>query len=142
MNRKRINEIIKHANDIKDTWGNNPFYLAKRYGINIISRPGNGPSARLLKLSNYPATIFISGCPSERGQIVLCAHELGHFLLTDRDLSRYTGTYNTLINEEEYEANLFAVALLFNESDFRYPINQMSNYTLKQILDYNLRTDS
>ena len=38
----------------------------------------------------------------------------------------------------EYEANLFAVSLLFDEEDFNIKMLNMSNYLLKQVLDYNI----
>lgn len=41
----------------------------------------------------------------------------------------------------EYEANLFAVSLLFNESDFNMKVLNMSNYLLKQVLDYNIAVE-
>ena len=38
----------------------------------------------------------------------------------------------------EYEVNLFAVALLFDEGSFNMPLAEMSNYTLQSILDANI----
>ena len=38
----------------------------------------------------------------------------------------------------EYEANLFAVALLCNEDEFNMPLAKMSNAVLKSILDCNV----
>ena len=37
-----------------------------------------------------------------------------------------------------YEANLFAVALLCNEDEFNMPLAKMSNAVLKSILDCNV----
>ena len=42
-------------------------------------------------------------------------------------------------SKEEYEANLFAVSLLFDDDQFNMPILEMSNYILKSILDWNIR---
>ena len=48
--------------------------------------------------------------------------------------------YPTMIMlNAEYEANLFAVSLLFDDDQFNMPISEMSNYILKSILDWNIR---
>ena len=38
----------------------------------------------------------------------------------------------------EYEANLFAVSLLFNKCDFNMKFLNISNSLLKHVLDYNI----
>ena len=43
-----------------------------------------------------------------------------------------------LLKNVNIEANLFAVSLLFDEEDFNIKMLNMSNYLLKQILDYNI----
>lgn len=69
---------------------------------------------------------------------VLCAHELGHVLIHDNELTnQFNGTGN---EKHEYEANLFAVALLFNQEDLCMRIEDMDNYILKILLDHNIST--
>ena len=41
-------------------------------------------------------------------------------------------------SDYEYEANLFAVALLVDEQRLNMPLRQMSNAALKSVIDYNL----
>ncbi len=136
---RRTDEIIAFAKDIRKNWGCNPMEIAERFGIRVNYSDGTKPSAYTIKLTNYPTVIRITGCNNcMSGAMVLCAHELGHALLHDDGVNLFSGTSKTIINEVEYEANLFAVALLFSEDDFNIPIRKMNNYILKTILDYNL----
>ena len=139
MKLSRAKEIIRTAQDIKQNWGDNPFKIADYLGINLIFSPAKEPAGKIYKVGNYPAVISISGCTTDAGKIVMCAHELGHFFLHD-GINNFDGTYtyDSISDATEHEANLFAVALLFNEEDFNMPIIQMQNYILKGILDYNL----
>ena len=139
MRTVRTDEIIAYAKDLKKQWGNNPINIARRFGINVLINDSNEIKAQTIKLDNYPTIISIYGCKDPIGQRVLCAHELGHALLHNDFVNKYSGSYKTLINETEYEANLFAVALLFDDKDFYIPISRMSNYLLKAVHDYNIR---
>lgn len=65
---------------------------------------------------------------------ILCAHELGHIIL-HKGNNRFKG--DNL--EYEYEANLFAVALLFSEEDFSMKFVEMSSFTLQTILELNIK---
>ena len=139
MSNDRTKEIIGFARDICRNWGKDPISIARRLGINVIYRPGDEPGAHIIKAENYPTIISITGCDNTVGRQVLCAHELGHALLHEDGVNRFEGTYATIVNDIEYEANLFAVALLFDEWKFNMPLEKMSNYLLKSVLDYNLR---
>ena len=66
---------------------------------------------------------------------VLCAHELGHAVLNHP----FKSSYKDSNLKNEYEANLFAVALLFDDDLFNMPIIDMSNYVLETILDKNIK---
>ena len=70
--------------------------------------------------------------------MVLCAHELGHALLHSDAVNNFAATSKNAFKNVEYEANLFAVSLLFDEEDFNIKMLNMSNYLLKQVLDYNI----
>jgi hypothetical protein len=50
----------------------------------------------------------------------------------------YLANPNSLSNLNECEANLFAIALLFDPSLFIFDIQRMVNYILKAILDHNV----
>ena len=69
----------------------------------------------------------------------MCAHELGHALLHDELVNHFDVTRNNMNNNVEYEANLFAVALLADESQLCVPFNKLSNAALKAIMDYNIK---
>ncbi len=139
MSNSRTEEIIALAHDVRRNWGRDPIRIAEHIGIEIFYQPGEKPEAYTVKLEDYPTIISISGCDDYVRRQVLCAHELGHALLHDSGVNRFEGSYKTVVNDIEYEANLFAVALLFNEKDFCIPLTLMNNYLLKGILDYNLQ---
>lgn len=132
------NEIIKLAKDIKNNY----------YGstiIDIIGHCGIEVSYTNLKREVYPAyTINSKGIPiivlnnnyNNKSQNILAAHELGHALLHNDNCYNAFGDSRDAI--KEYEANLFAVSLLFNENDLNTKISKMSNYELKFLLDYNI----
>lgn len=135
----RTREILDYVRDLKTTWGDDPFDIAERFGIKVNINNSGKPSAYIINMPNYPTVISIFGDISDVSRKVLCAHELGHAILHDNCvINRFTGTKDAVQNYTEYEANLFAVALLFNEEDFNRPISAMSNGMLKMILDYNI----
>ena len=129
-------DIIRYARELRCEYNTrDPYILAKHYGIRVgddlelsISK-----KAYTIKMDNYPTMIMINNVYDKRSRIVLCAHELGHALLHDSAI-----TEKNAFTDDEYEANLFAVSLLFDDKDFNMPITQMSNYILKSILDYNI----
>ena len=90
---------------------------------------------------NYPTIIIINGRYEHKSQLVLCAHELEHALLHSDDINNFAVTSKNAFKNVEYEANLFAVSLLFNENDFNMKVLNMSNYLLKQVLDYNIAVE-
>lgn len=87
--------------------------------------------------SDAPHTIIINSYFDERPKAILCAHELGHALLHDGTCNHFSA--NTIDNIKEFEANLFAIAFLFNKEDFIMDITAMDNYLLKGILDENYK---
>lgn len=135
----RTGEIISFARSIRRNWGSDPVEIANRLGIHVLFRDGRSVSAHTVKMDSYPTIISITGCEDPVGRQVLCAHELGHALLHDAGVNRFEGSYKSIVNNIEYEANLFAVALLFDDEELNTPISEMSNYVLKSILDCNIR---
>ena len=136
----RAQEIIDLANDIKTTWKTkNPFEIAHRLGILVMIRDSKVKdfTAQTIQTDGYPTIISINKRYSDTGKSVLCAHELGHALL-------HTGTNHFKVTETnmrtnvEYEANLFAVALLFEQSELSMSMEKMANSTLHALLDYNI----
>ena len=138
---RKPRDIIKLANEIKnELHTNNPLEIAGYYGIAVLKRNDTPPDfkAHIMRLVGYPSIISINGQYSEVACKVLCAHELGHALLHEGTLNLFSSSAGNINNIVEYEANLFAVALLCEESDLVIPLNKMNNAMLKCILDYNL----
>ena len=141
MNAK---DIIELARDFKRNWAtNNPYEIAEHLGIVVLHReiPVKGFTAQTVKTGGYPTIISINDTYSEKSKRVLCAHELGHALLHEGCVNHFAITRNNYSTNVEREANLFAVALLADDTiDDRLntPLSEMNNYLLKSILDYNL----
>ena len=137
----KAKDIKKLAEDLRDNYGTrNPFKLAERYGIRVVVSKmlPIDRKAYTIKSDNYPTIIIINGRYEYRSQLALCAHELGHALLHTDDINNFAVTSKNAFKNVEYEANLFAVSLLFDERDFNIKVLKMSNYLLKQVLDYNI----
>lgn len=137
----RAEEIKELAEDLRVNYNTcNPFELAERFGIRtIVSK--NLPidrKAYTVKAENYPTIIIINGKYDYRSRVILCAHELGHALLHSEGVNNFAVTSSNAFTDVEYEANLFAVSLLFNDKDFNVSFLNMSNYVLKQVLDGNI----
>lgn len=132
-------EIIKLVEDIKSKHdGVSVIDIIECYGFEIGYTD--------LKREVYPAYTMNSfkGVPrivlnnnyNNKSQNILAAHELGHAILHKDNCYNGFGDERDAI--KEYEANRFAVALLFNEADINTKFNKMSNYELKYLLDYNI----
>ncbi|MCM1988797.1 ImmA/IrrE family metallo-endopeptidase [Oceanirhabdus seepicola] len=133
-------KIIQLANSLKIKYGTkDPIELCKNLKIKISTtkiKPEIFP-AYILHVSENPS-IVLNEHYTINSQKILCAHELGHALLHKENiLNQFKGDSSS--EKIEYEANLFAVALLFNRSDFKIDILKMNNYLLEGILDYNLK---
>ncbi len=137
----RARDIKRLAQDLRGNYNTkDPFVIARKFGIrtvisNVLPKE---TKAYTIKSENYPTIIMINGSYEYKSQVVLCAHELGHALLHEDGVNNFAVTTKNAFKNVEYEANLFAVSLLFNECDFNIKILNMSNYLLKQILDHNI----
>ena len=137
---ERRKEILEFVRDLKSNLGSDPFRIAEYCGIRVLEKKALKPAGSTIRMTGYPAVITLYGCETQASRHVICAHELGHALLhEDVTVNRFDGTYAGIMGRSEHEANLFAVALLFDENDFNCRLEDMSNYSLKSILDYNLR---
>ena len=135
----RTDEIIDFVRDIKENWGNDPFNIAERLGIRVIIRNGGRPGGNIVSIPSYFTIISILGNVSDAARKVLCAHELGHAMLHQCSSINYFNVSTRQQDMTEYEANLFAVSLLFNEEEFDRPLSEMPNSLLRMILDYNIK---
>ena len=100
---------------------NNPFKLAKRLNIEIIY-DDLGDIKGLFKKILRRKYIFINSTLSEFEKKIICAHELGHaYLHSSREL-QFLIDKTTLIRSSklEYEANLFAHYLIFENNNDEY----------------------
>lgn len=135
------NEIIDYAIDLKKKYDtNNPFILAENLGINIgFTSLKKTPftAAYTLRVAVKEAKIIINNNFDSRSQKILCAHELGHALLHKDGINHFNNKVSDK-KDYEFEANLFAVSLLFERNIFDIDIQYMNNYILKSILDYNI----
>ncbi|CDI49997.1 ImmA/IrrE family metallo-endopeptidase [Clostridium tetani] len=134
----RQDEIIKLAKSLKKQYTTNPIEICNKLGIDInyTNLKPNIYAAYTTRIGKKPV-IRLNSHFTLKSQRVLCAHELGHALMHgNKIINEFNDNHNGV---NEYEANLFAVALLFNETDFAIDIKQMDNYMLKGILDYNIR---
>lgn len=137
----KASEIIKIAKDIRRTWKTkDPYKIAEKLGIEVVERNANikGFKAHTIKTEGYPTIIAINKNYADISKRVLCAHELGHALLHSEGINHFDVTSKNAMTNVEYEANLFALALLVDEGKLNMPISKMSNYTIKTILDYNI----
>ena len=138
-------DIIDFARDIKHFRGtNDPFEIAGYYGIHVrcVDSYLNEFTAHTIKSEKYPTIITINNIYDEFSQRVLCAHELGHALLHSSGVNHFAYTRQNIHTNVEYEANLFAIALLGDdtmEDALAAPLETLSGYTLKSILDYNIK---
>ncbi|WP_455793575.1 ImmA/IrrE family metallo-endopeptidase [Clostridium butyricum] len=135
------NEIIEFAKEIRNIYHGESV-------IDVIRQNDIAISFTNLNPKMYPAytintgkttAIILNNHFNVIQQNILAAHELGHILLHDDKIINQFGGDNEI---QEYEANLFAVALLFDENEFNVKFNKLTNYELKYILDHNIKFNS
>lgn len=135
------NYIISFANMLKRKYNtNDPIKIAEER--KIIVWPNDAFVNFIIKANTYKdregrRIIAINPSYDNLSRKVLCAHELGHALFDGNCGSKLE--YGDKRLSHEYVANLFAVALLFSPDEFNIPLTEMSNYTLKTILDMNIK---
>lgn len=100
---------------------------------------GKDFTAYTVGFTNCPTMITINNNYSELSKRILCAHELGHALLhSDISINHFAVNSSNINTSVEWEANLFAIALLANEetlSQLALPLENMNNYLLKSIMN-------
>ena len=137
-------DIIEMAKSFKKHWGtNNPYEIAEHLGISIIHTKSliKDFTAHTIKTPGYPTIISINDKYTEKSKKILCAHELGHALLHEQCINHFAVTSSNVMTNIEFEANLFAIALLTDDDinmKLSIPLEKMNNYLLKTIMDYNI----
>ena len=138
MKNKRI---VNYAREIAGITGTrDPFEIASRLGINVEFRQYSKSVKGYCRKIFDRLYIIINSNYCKKSQKVICAHELGHAIL-HTDFSEVVSSMSFEDHDRdgmEYEANLFAAALLLNQKDLATDISQLSNYVLKGIFDANM----
>lgn len=135
-------DIIRYARELRREYHTqNPYKLAEHFGIRVVDGFHTDVSRKAftVKMETYPTMIMLNAAYDKKSRVVLCAHELGHALLHEEGMNHFSVNEKNVFTNTEYEANLFAVSLLFDDDQFNMPISEMSNYILKSILDWNIR---
>ena len=126
--KKRAERLIKNCGT------DNPFTAADFLGIKIMELDLSGPFGHYLKYSNRKRIIIAPYTPAKLRNFV-CAHELGHALVTEDDnttlLTAFTGRA-ALSNIVERRANEFAVRFLLNDAYLKENTD-ISVYTLADL---------
>ena len=135
-------DIIRYARELRREYHTqNPYKLAEHFGIRVMDGFHTDVSRKAftVKMETYPTMIMLNAAYDKKSRMVLCAHELGHALLHEEGMNHFSVNEKNVFTNTEYEANLFAVSLLFDDDQFNMPISEMSNYILKSILDWNIK---
>lgn len=108
------------ADIIKKCKTNDPFKISTSLGLNIMYRDIGSLKGMSIVIKRNPFILINQNLhPAMRR--VICAHELGHLLLHRGLLSEAAlirrSTQMHLDERPEYEANLFAAALLIDERE-------------------------
>lgn len=128
-----IKEAVENLKNIYKT--NDPFEICNYLGINIKLVNYN-PSYKACFVEIFDnRIIYINSKFLEKSKSILCAHELGHIILNHQNINHFESE-NT---ELEREANLFALYMLFDESEFDMKFENMNSYLVKCILDKNIK---
>lgn len=128
--------IILYARLLRSIFGTtNALEIARQlqYEVNFVDADIRSIKANTYRYENGTKAIFINKRYDDTSRNILCAHELGHAVFNHE----YKHNYKDKNLKHEYVVNLFAVALLFDDS-FNIPLVNMSNYALQSILDKNI----
>lgn len=118
-------EIKKIVKKLKEEYGTNcPFKLCKYLGINIMYLE-LGEIKGFFKSIGELKYIVINDSLSEFDSKFVCAHELGHSLLHDKDEMKFLLEHAKIIKHSKYEkeANLFA-GLLLKDDEINEYVNE------------------
>ena len=123
----------------------NPFEIARQLGIEVMFCDDFGPLKGMYRVIKRNRFIFINKNMSERMQIIVCAHELGHDQL-HRKLAKTNALREFMLYDmttrPEYEANIVAAEILLDTDevlDYIYNYGYTSEQTARAMgTDINL----
>ena len=131
-------EIVEFATGLKRTYHtNDPYELARIFGIKVEEQLEcmKWFKAQAVKFKGYVPYIVINGNYDERSKRVMCAHELGHVFLHDDTLNNFTNPGGRINMDAEYEANLFALALLEEQANLNMNMADIPAYLVQNIVE-------
>ncbi|MCX7829245.1 MAG: ImmA/IrrE family metallo-endopeptidase [Thermanaerothrix sp.] len=96
-----------------------PERIAWEKGIKIIHLPFRSIYGMSLRLGRHKLIGVKSDLP-EPAQKLVIGHELGHFVLHPKGNFFFVLTQTLFYGKEEYQANMFAAALMLGEDLVRY----------------------
>lgn len=134
----RKQEIVEFATGLKRTYHTcDPYKLAEIFGIRVEEQHSctRWFKAQAVKFKGYAPYIVINGNYDERSRRVMCAHELGHIFLHDETLNNFANPYSKINMEAEYEANLFALALLEDRDNLIMDMEDIPAYLVHTIVE-------
>lgn len=134
----RRQEIVDLATDLKRFYHTcDPFKIAEIFGIRVIESDScfKNFKAHAIKFNNYAPYIVINAKFSDVAKKVLCAHELGHVLLHEGTVNNFADVTHRINMTAEYEANLFALALLEDQENLNTPMEEITPYLLQNIVE-------
>lgn len=129
-------KVKKAVEDLKAKYNtNNPFEICKKMNITVSQTKLNETLKAYFAYAceNHPL-IIINSKYMEKSKHILCAHELGHIVLGHVGVNNFEAENL----DAEREANLFALYMLFDESEFDIKFENMSSYLIKYTLDKNI----
>ena len=106
---------------IRKSGTDNPFAAADFLGIPVIEYDLGGPLGHYLKYCRGKYIVIADYAPDNLRDFI-CAHELGHALLTEDDNTAYLTAFTgrtALSDKVERRASEFAVRFLLNERRLR-----------------------
>lgn len=140
MRTEYILNYVKNLKKDLKCFSLDPGFICKTFGFPIRKMTLN-PNVYKAYTNNINGTpiINLNVHFNKESQMLLCAHELGHaFLHKDNTYNAYDG--DNLV--EEYEANLFAFALLLSDETLKklnIDLKTLTNYEMETILTSNLK---
>lgn len=138
----RKQEIVEFATGLKRTYRTcDPFKLAEIFGIRVeeYNSCTKWFKAQAVKFRGYTPYIAINGGYDERSKRVMCAHELGHIFLHDDTLNNFANPHSRINMEAEYEANLFALALLEERDNLVMDMENIPAYLVHTIVENSVK---
>ena len=136
-------EIIKLANDVKNLYKHKSVLdIIKSLNYDLIDTNLNEKvyPAYIINYNGKPC-IVLNKHFNQKQRNIIAAHELGHALLHEQCINHFAVTSSNIMTNIEFEANLFAIALLAEDDinmKLSIPLEKMNNYLLRTIMDYNI----